>query len=1050
MKDIKLKKRINNLFIFLIVVVNFSISSFLIDGKELVFTDEEKAFIESHKTITIGVDPEFRPYEFIDSDSSYKGIAADYLKIIEDKTGLTFQLKEGLVWEDAYDLALSGDIDMLPCVGKTTQRERFFTFTDSYLKFQRVIFSNESGPVYDFDDLATIRVGVQRNSSHYSFLTEFDTIQPVLYTTNDEMLLALSSGEIDAIVSNYASASYRIKEIGLTGIKVDTIINDAVNVEGNLVESVTNELAMAINKDLKPLASIINKVLQSITEEEAVNIRNKWLGFEKPADYSQIIRFIIVAAIIVFIIISMFLIYGVLLKKEIKRRKIIEAELVIAKKSAEKANDAKSIFLAHMSHEIRTPLNAVTGLAFLLENTKTSQVQNKYIKNIKDASYNLLGIINDILDFSKIEAGEVDIEIIEFSLDHLLDKIGNLLMPKATSKGIGFHVKKDLRIEDTLISDPTKIEQILINLVNNAIKFTQTGTVNIEVSMEEELLEGYRIRFSVKDTGIGITKEQMKYLFTPFHQLDSSVTRKYGGTGLGLSISKNLVELLGGNIQVDSEEEKGSSFTFIIPVKVKRELKNREMYPDFRNVSVLLFDEDIESSKIVTEYLQAFKLKTVIVDNYQSALKEISTGKFDLLMMELNIAGVDSIEFVSNYAKHMTVIFLAKQVLESQYEQAQEVGVNHIIMKPIISSILYNSLVQSLVRDFETEISEVKKIKKGTEAKILLVEDNEVNQMIEREILEQQGYHVIIAENGKVAYDYIKSGENADIILMDIHMPIMDGYEATELIRKINSEIPILAMTAVSFSNIENKYLAVGMNDYVTKPVEPEKLFETVEKYIKVHKRLDNQDLKMKSEQERIELLNHGAFIDMKQGLTRIGNNQKLYFEVLQKFYEDTRISVEVVNKYILNMEYEEAKKLVHKIKGTSGNVGATYLYQSAKILMEVLRQNVEVDLGPYIWEYESDLVNTLDTIKRLLEKHGVEQIKLAEKECKHSDEEEQLLIRLRELLRNSDIDAFNVYDEIYKRNECVDLNWKIIKEKMENYQFKEAYDVLDAMMTKK
>lgn len=709
----------------------------------------------------------------------------------------------------------------------------------------------------------------------------------------------------------------------------------------------------------------------------------------------------------------------------------------------------------------------------MLENTETSQVQHKYLKNMKNASYNLLDVINDILDFSKIEAGQVEIERIEFSLDQLLDKVSNLLMPKAAGKGLTFHVKKDVNIPDRLISDPTRIEQILINLVNNGIKFTSAGSVNIIVSLEEEGLNQSSIRFTVTDTGIGMSSEQQQHLFKPFHQLDSSVTRKYGGTGLGLSISRKMIHLLDGDIFVKSEPGVGSEFYFIIPMGINHSEPVVKRYPDFRSVKTLVYDTDQMTTGIIGGYLESFGISHQVVDSRKGAVEALLTGEYSLMIMDMNMPEVHCFDFVSTYARGVDVIFITNQVVESQFDEAIRIGVKHIVVKPIISSILYNTLVQMYVNDNEKIMTETKLIKHKMFGKILLVEDNEVNQLIEREILEQQGMEVIVAEDGLKAVNLVKQGTEIDLILMDIHMPVMDGYEATKLIRKLDHQTPILAMTAVSFNEIEEKCQAIGFTGYVSKPIQPDELMMTIQKHL--NQMRSREDIENNSRMnamildEVAEQRNQGnkQYIDRKQGLMRVGNNEKLYYEVLAKFYDDTASTQDKVSHLIHEEDLEAAQKLVHKIKGTSGNVGAVYLFQSARTLMDVLKKNFEVDLGPYIWEYENDLNSTLAELSQILQDEGMMKDKSnrelleqnstsseavePKKDSKIIQEDEQLLMdemkQLLKLLEHADLDAVSHFNQMKEQHAMLGDDWRQVSDFMDSYQFAKAAEILQKML---
>lgn len=1004
-------------------------------SKKIDLTDEEIAFIQDNPLIITGVDPEFAPYEFIDTDGGYKGITADYLKLIEEGTGLKFDIQKDLTWVEAYDLALAGEIDVLPCVGVTAQRLDLFSFSEVYLKYQRVLFTLDNQPTYSRSDIEDLKIGVQRNSSHNSYLiTEMD-ITPKQYNNNDELLLALTYGEIDGAIANYAAGAYRMKLMGLTNVAVNYVFEDEIN-----------NFALAVNKDEPILVSIINKGLACITEEERTEIRNKWIGTPEKRDISKYI----LGTLAALILLTLFMYWTYKLKKEIKYRKEIEEQLVIAQEEALNASEAKGRFLAHMSHEIRTPLNAITGQTYLLENTSTTMLQNKYIKGIKNASYNLLATINDILDFSKIEAGEASLDVVKFNIDELLDKVSSLLANKAAEKNLGFHVKRDVNVPLEIIGDPTKLEQILINFANNAIKFTSEGEVNIAIRLHGVYEDSCELVFSVTDTGIGISREQQDHLFIPFHQLDSSVTRRFGGTGLGLTICKELAALMGGTIEVESEEGKGSEFTVQLPFGLPVEaVSSSKTKPDFSGLRALIIDADPTSIEIINNYLVSYKFTVDIATSCDRGMSMLhkEQGLYDLIILELNMPGQNSIDVIElANSLEISTIVMSKRISEAQYELVESHDVKHIILKPIIASILFDSVVQcfSVAKEEEVEISPKHNEKLMYGHHVLLVEDHVVNQMIEREILEQKGYTVVVVNNGKEAVDYMNKEQKIEIILMDIHMPIMDGYEATEAIRAFNKSIPIIAMTAVSYEDISTKAEQVGMSGYITKPIDPIQLFEEIEKF--VHKNQPSlEEVHTLTIEEQMLLCNKEEHIDIRQGLSRIGHNAELYFEVVKKFYEDFIQSSGDVSKHIKNEDYKIAAELAHKIKGCSGNIGANKLFQSSNTLMEALRNGIEIDYGPYLWEYERDMKGTLDTIKCIMDK-------LESSSCNPTTEHhiedgltvEELIRRMKKQLEDADLDAFKTLEQIGQLQSIETPSWLEVKTMMDGYRFKDAIELLN------
>lgn len=537
---------------------------------QIELTQEEKGFIRNHPVIRLGVDPTFVPYEFIDTDGEYKGIAADYIALICEKTGLQMEVKKGLTWTEAYERAVNGELDVLPCVGETAERERYFLFSDTYFTFQRAIFvSDDNKDIKSFEDLSGKTIAVQLNSSHHSYLKQFSDIKLSLYPTVESALRAVSNGTEIAFIGNLATTSYLLKSLGISNLKYIPI--DVT--PGDLSQS----LHFAVRKDWPELVSIINKALASVTKQERTEINNKWIDIEGAVDYAYVLRVIGIAGLIVFAVFLISYFWIIRLRKEIAKRKKAQDESTVAKEEAESANQVKSLFLARMSHEIRTPLNAILGMAYLMKKTELTATQSMYLDKLTQASRNMLGTINDILDFSKIEAGKITIEKVPFDLDKILQRIISIESVKVEEEGIELSVEKNPDVPSMFLGDPLRIEQILLNLINNAVKFTEHGSVRVRISANEAQSAERMITFVVSDTGIGMSPEQLEHLFIPFDQGDSSISRRFGGSGLGLSIVKSLTDLMAGQISAASELGKGSAFTLQLPLEVDAEQEEAKM-----------------------------------------------------------------------------------------------------------------------------------------------------------------------------------------------------------------------------------------------------------------------------------------------------------------------------------------------------------------------------------------------------------------------------------------------------------------------------------------
>ncbi|NMA68881.1 MAG: transporter substrate-binding domain-containing protein [Desulfitobacterium sp.] len=546
------------LVIFMLTII--TLPSFASEN-EISWTEEELTFLDQHPVIRLGVDPGFVPFEFIDENGEYKGIAADYLALISAKTGLQFEVFQGLTWPEAYDLALAGNLDALPAIGKTQEREEHFLFSKPYYYYKRVIVTrNTDKDITGIEDLESLTVAVQRNSSHHSYLLSFPNINLSLYDSVEAALTAVSTGTEKAFIGNLATTNYLIRSTGLTDLRF-------VAFEAEKEQA----LHFAVRKDWPELVSIFNKGIDAISESEKLAINNKWIDLEAHLDYGPIMRILAIGGSLIALVFAVSFFWIVRLRKEIRQREQIQLDLEKAKLEADKANEVKSSFLARMSHEIRTPLNSITGMSYLLKKTDLSLTQNMYVDRIIQAGNTMLSIINDILDFSKIETGIIQLENSSFSMDQVIQNVVNIVSYKINEQEIGFRLTKDPQVPNWFFGDSKRLEQVLLNVLNNAIKFTSAGEVSLDLRLIAKEKEKYHLSFTIKDTGIGMTEEQVKKLFTPFEQGDSSINRRFGGSGLGMSIVKNLLNLMGGEIKVFSTPGEGSTFIINLSLDVDQE-----------------------------------------------------------------------------------------------------------------------------------------------------------------------------------------------------------------------------------------------------------------------------------------------------------------------------------------------------------------------------------------------------------------------------------------------------------------------------------------------
>ena len=733
-------------------------------------------------------------------------------------------------------------------------------------------------------------------------------------------------------------------------------------------------------------------------------------------------------------------------------------ELGSAKAAVEEAAKAKGDFLANMSHEIRTPMNAIMGLLSLLSYTNLTPKQNDYVKKIDNASKSLLYIINDILDFSKIESGKLSVEKIEFKLDEVLSHLSDVLSLKAEAKGIEFIISKGELVPDGLIGDPLRLEQILLNLTNNAIKFTDQGEIIVKIIAEKQDKNEVLMRFSVIDSGIGMTEEQMTGLFSAFVQADASTTRKYGGTGLGLSISKNLVELMGGQIDAVSEYGKGSEFFFTCPFKLSMHpAECKTCIPvEVSGLDVMVVEDNAYARDVIDNYLKRFGLNVALVSCGEEALNEAVKYHFDLFIIDYKMPGINGVETWTKIKETSRINKQSKAILISSYskyeilEEAKQAEFTDILAKPLTQSILFDAIVnafsskEAVSGQTKTETQYPKDFEKIKGARILVVEDNEINQQVVKEILEMQGFFVELADNGKACVDRLSAGETYDLVFMDLQMPIMDGYTAARVLReKQGLKLPIIALSADAMDEMVEAAKKAGMNGYVRKPIDIQVLFEVMAQHIKpkVRKRKPEKNSKLSPGLEVVakKMLRN---IDVDNGLGRFGGNTELYLSTLNKFVKNNQDFVLVLRGLVVQRKIQESKRMLHTMKGVSGNIGAVRLSRAVIECEQVISKDTFSEKAAYIKlnEIDNELSAIFSQIDKLNNTSEVVSLTVSGTEMIDDSEMIKRLKALQGLLKQYDTAAKEAFNAMKTVAFGIDEGrFNTMGEYIDNYDFDSA-----------
>ncbi len=765
--------------------------------------------------------------------------------------------------------------------------------------------------------------------------------------------------------------------------------------------------------------------------------------------------------------------YGNLEQQVTERTRLLQqqqVELKLAKERAEDATRSKSEFLANMSHEIRTPMNAIIGLSHLaLKNEKDTR-QRDYLSKIRQSGQHLLGILNDILDFSKVEAGRLDIEITPFELETVFETLAGISAEKANAKGLEliWHIAPDVPMN--LVGDPLRLGQILINYTTNAFKFTDKGEVGISVHVVNRTDKDVQLRFEVRDTGIGLTPEQIQHLFMSFSQADSSTTRKYGGTGLGLAISKRLAKLMGGDVGVQSEPGKGSTFWFTATLRLGIESPRRVLSADLRTKRVLVVDDNSNAAAVLCEQLLGLGCFAYGMVSGHSALQElrraaIAGEPYHVVMTDWQMPEIDGIELTekinaSGLVPQPLKVLVTAYGKEAVGKRAVEAGIAQILLKPVSSSMLYDSMLalfgvegtpSTMAVGTQADVADAL-LNPLRGARILLVEDNDINQQVATEMLEAENFLVDVASNGQEAVDMV--GQSLldklpyDLVLMDMQMPVMDGVTAARIIRgnPAHAALSIVAMTANAMEADRQLCLDAGMNDFVTKPIEPHGLWSALSKWIKPRDGLGlvgrNTERRTSGDGSVMSALADIPGLDARVGLAHSSGNADLYVQLLKRFVKSQEHTANDMQRLISNGDHANAERMAHTVRGVAANLGAGPLTQAAQVLESALRHSSPtVELRTHAEALVSALGSVRDALRSALSLEADSRQEMSEAEVASA------LFELRGYLQDDDARAVDCFNKL-QSHLCMllgDAQFTEVESALEGFDLDGALEKLEA-----
>ena len=800
------------------------------------FSEEERDYIANHPTVLFAAEHENYPMSFYNTrEGAWQGIVFDVLREIEKLTDLSFELANGpyVEWPELLKMLDNGDVSLVSELIRTPEREgRYLWPSTVFLTDNYALISKSEYPNITINELLYVRVGIPRNTAYQEI---FETWFPshkntVLYEGSDIAFGALARNEVDMTMASM------YKLLALTNFREET------GYKANVVFDRYVESTFGFNINEPLLCSIIDKALTMIDTQ---GISDQWT--RKTYDYriklaqSQLPWLIGATALLVMLVFLCFFFYRN--RNESKRlNKLVQ----IRTAEAEAANHAKSAFLANMSHEIRTPMNAIIGMTSIAESTNDINRKNYAIGKIKNASNHLLGVINDVLDISKIEANKFELSSISFTFEKMLQKVVNVINFRVDERRQHFRVKIDKNIPPMLIGDDQRLAQVTTNFLSNAVKFTpEEGTITLDACLVSETDGICRLQISVTDTGIGISDDQKARLFRSFEQADADTSRKFGGTGLGLAISKRIIEMMGGDIGVESEPGRGSVFNFTVNLQKCADGHKHlfESGVNWGNIRIFAVDDEPEIREFFLDTSASLGISCEVAASGEEAVEKLAReNNYNIFFIDWKLPGMNGIDLTrqiraGSVRKPIVILFssIDWSIIESD---ARDAGADRFLQKPLFRSGIVDIINECIGVGNAVERGEQDKANTDfTGYTILLAEDVEVNREIVLALLEPTGLCVECAENGTQAIRMFEAApDRYSMVFMDVQMPETDGYEATRTIRALDvpgaKSIPIIAMTANVFREDIERCLDAGMNDHVGKPLNFDDILEQLRRYL--------------------------------------------------------------------------------------------------------------------------------------------------------------------------------------------------------------------------